>query len=756
MKNNFIKGTNEFNTLEKAVAAPYIRKSFNCDIKTVAKITVAACGFYELYVNGEIHTKGYLAPYISNSDDYIYYDEYDIPLDEGENVLGIILGNGFHNNPGGYIWEFDKASFRSAPMVSVSVEYKNGCGDWVTIRSDKSFKTAPSPIMSDDYRFGEVYDANAEIVSWNEKGFDDSGWDSVIETTPPKGDLKLCEATPIIKEREIKPVNVFLAGESYIYDFGEVNAGVCRLVVDGKAGQKIELQHADLMVDGDLAIEPIWFVRDHWERDKNLIQKDIYICKGHKGETYVPKFTYHGFRYVKVTGITKEQATKSLLTYLVLHSDIETRGDFSCSDETINKLQEITRRSDVSNYHYFPTDCPQREKNGWTADAALSCEQMLLNFNPEVNYREWLFNIRKAQREDGALPGIVPTTGWGYHWGNGPAWDCVLAYLPYYTYIYRGETEMIIESAESLTKYFNYLKGQLDENGLIHIGLGDWCQVGRPESPTAPLVVTDSITAMDIARKIAIMFDATGMYEEAGFAKGFADSLKKSIRNHLIDYDSMTVMGNCQTSQAMGLYYDLFTDDERLLAFEKLLQLIHAADDHIDVGVLGGRVIFHVLSQFGHSELAYKMITRPDYPSYGNWLERGATTLWEDFFPDDAYSKPQSMNHHFWGDISAWFIKTLSGINLNPQGNDINHLEIRPSFVKALDFAQGYITAPSGKINSSWKREKTNIILEVDVPENMIAKVILENGYSFSDGTCTKIVRTGKYEIQCQKTFAKS
>ena len=701
MKDNFIKATHEFNTLEKAVAAPYIRKSFYCDVKATAKVTVAACGFYELYINGKNCTKGYLAPYISNPEDYIYYDEYKLPLDKGENVLGIILGNGFQNNSSGYIWEFDKASFRSAPMVSISVIYKNGSGDWVTIKSDKTFKTAPSPIISDDYRFGEVYDGNSEIEDWNKKGFDDSFWDNVIETVPPKGELKLCEATPIIKEREIKPVNIFSNSEGFIYDFGEVNAGICRLKVDGKLGQRIEMQHADLMVDGDLAIEPIWFKRDNWEREKNLIQKDIYICKGQKGENYTPTFTYHGFRYVKVTGITKEQATEDLLTYLVIHSDIESRGDFICSDEMVNKLQEATRRSDLSNFHYFHTDCPQREKNGWTADAALSCEQMILNFAPEVNYREWLFNICKAQREDGALPGIVPTTGWGYHWGNGPAWDCVLAYLPYYTYIYRGETEMIKESSETFMKYLKYLKSQVDEKGLVHFGLGDW--------------------------------------------------LKKAIRKHLIDYDSMTVMGNCQTSQAMGLYYGVFTEGEKESAFAKLIQLIHGSDDHIDVGVLGGRVIFHVLSEFGYSDLAYKMITRPDYPSYGNWIKRGATTLWEDFFPDDDCHKPQSMNHHFWGDISAWFIKTLSGINMNPQRNDINYLEIKPSFVNALVFAQGYTTAPSGRIFSSWKKVENKIILKIEVPENMTAKVILEEGYSFTDGTRSKIAKTGEYEIRNKK-----
>ncbi len=745
MKNHFIKCTNEYNTFENYVPAPYIRKSFVSDSETTASVTVAACGFYELYINGRRYTKGFLAPYISNTEHYIYYDEYKIPLDKGENVIGLILGNGFQNNPGGYIWDFDKSSFRSAPMVSVSLQYKDSAGNDIEILSDKTFKTAPSPIRSDDYRFGEIYDAGYEIDGWNKKEFDDSGWNNVIETISPGGELKLCQANPIIAEREIKPINIIKSNDGYIYDFGEVNAGICRLNVDGVKGQKIEMQHADLIKDGELYVESIWFVRDFWERDKYLIQKDTYICKGEEAETYTPFFTYHGFRYVKVTGITPEQATKELLTYVVIHSAAESRGDFSCSDETVNKLQEITRRSDLSNYHYFPTDCPQREKNGWTADAALSCEQMLLNFNPEDSYREWHYNIRKAQNDNGVLPGIIPTSGWGYEWGNGPAWDCILVYIPYFVYIYRGETDMIRESASAFISYLKYIQSRTDDNGIIHIGLGDWCQVDKVDPPTSPLELTDSVMSMDIANKMAFLFDAVGMEEERNFARNVADNYKKAIRENLIDFDTMTVIGNCQTSQALCLYYGVFEENEKELAFENLLNFIHEKDDHMAVGVLGGRVIFHVLSDFGHSDLAYKMIARPDYPSYGNWIERGATTLWESFYPESK--KPDSKNHHFWGDISAWFIKRLAGINLNPCGNDISCVDIKPSFVKALDNASAYHISPGGKISSSWERTENGIILTVEIPECMSGNIILEKGFCFEDGTNLKQLNTEKYII---------
>jgi alpha-L-rhamnosidase len=742
----FIKATEKYNTLEEHVPAPYIRKSFVSNVSTTGKIILATCGFYELYFNGTKLTKGFLAPYISNTDHYIYCDEYELKIEEGENVLGILLGNGFQNNPGGYIWDFDKAAFRSAPMVAINLVYNDKDGNEVLIESDVSFKTHPSPIRSDDYRFGEHYDANYEIKGWDEKNFDDSDWNDVIETNPPRGTLKICPVEPIINETEIKPIKIIKSEDGYIYDFGIVNAGVCRLNVCGEKGQKIELQYGELLKDGNLFIENIWFLRRrYWERDKNIVHKDIYVCSGNGIESYVPTFTYHGFRYVKVTGITENQADSGLLTYLVMHSDIKSIGGFTCSDEIVNKLQEITRRSDLSNFYYFPTDCPQREKNGWTADAALSCEQMLLNFAPEVSYREWMCNIRKAQDENGALPGIIPTAGWGFEWGNGPAWDCVLAYLPYYVYKYRGETEMIVESSHAFMSYLHYLTTRTGEEGLIHIGLGDWCHVGGIE-PKAPLALTDSVISMDIAEKMSFMFGVIGYTAEQEYAKTIAMNFRRAIRKNLLNHDNMVAAGECQTSQAMCLFYNVFEPEETDAAFQRLIEMIDKEDDHIDVGVLGGRVIFHVLSKFNRSDLALKMIIRKDYPSYGNWIERGATTLWESFRLD----RYESTNHHFWGDISAWFIKTLSGINYNPDGKSIKVVEFKPSFVKELENAEGFYDSPEGRIVSSWKRTDETIMLSLTVPKSMKATAILESGFIFDDGLSKKKVTTGNYKIiQC-------
>ena len=253
----FIKATNEFNTPQKFVAAPFFRKVFTVSETAEAQIKIGSCGFYKLFINGENITKGALAPYISNPDDIVYFDRYTVKLNEGENVIGIMLGNGFVNNPAGWVWEFDKAKFRSAPSFALELV----CGD-IVIESDESFKTAPSPITFDDYRYGEHYDANLELDGWNTAGFNDSNWRNAILAETPCGELRFCEAEPIVVTRELKPRSITKVDDGYLYDFGENCAGVCRLKVNGKKGQTINMRYGELLIDGKLDVEYIWFPKN--------------------------------------------------------------------------------------------------------------------------------------------------------------------------------------------------------------------------------------------------------------------------------------------------------------------------------------------------------------------------------------------------------------------------------------------------------------------------------------------------------------
>lgn len=762
----FVSASREYSTFTEKVPAPYLRRVFSVDKEIrSASVTICGLGFYELFLNGERLTKGYLAPYISAPDDILYYDRYEIGdrLKEGKNALGILLGNGMLNSPGGDIWDFQLARWRSAPKVALALEIAYADGSACTLEADSDFRCAPSPIYYDDLRVGEFYDARCEQPGWNLPEFDDSAWSTAIPAETPRGECRLCQADPIVitEERPALSVRPAKIGKlphlreslpviplegveaettGYLYDFGVNAAGLCRLKIHGHPGQKIVLQFGEALDEnGDIDLRGMTFLPHAFNH------RDIYICRGGDEEIWMPTFTYHGFRYVLVLGLDESQACPDLLTYCVMNSDLRSAGDFSCSDDILNGLQKATRVSDLANFYYFPTDCPHREKNGWTADAALSAEQLLLNFTPENSYREWLHNIRRSQREDGALPGIIPTGGWGFAWGNGPAWDSIIAYLPYFVWKYRGDTEIIRENAPALMRYIHYITTKRDQNGLIHIGLGDWCQSARNGSPVAPLEFTDTIMCMDICHKAAVCFGAVGMEAQKAFALAVYAEFRAAARRHLVDFGTMTALGSCQATQAMAIFYNVFEEAEKPEAFRVLIRMIEENDGLMDVGVLGGRVLFRVLSLFGRTDLAYAMVTADRFPSYGMWIRQGATALYENFKPSNL--PPDSLNHHFWGDISGWMIEHLAGIVINPLDTAATDIRIAPRFVDALTHASGWHDGVAGRIESSWKREGEDILLSVTVPAGYHGEIRLENTWQFEDGLGVREAHTGTYRL---------
>ena len=752
--NKYIAAGTEYADLEHFVPAPIFRKKFTASGTVKAEIIIGAAGFYKLFINGKNITKGELAPYISNTEDIVYYDRYDVTdlISEGENVIAVLLGNGFQNNPGGAVWDFEKVYWRSAPKFALRASIIDRAGGITELETDESFKVCASPILFDDYRCGEYYDARLETDGIYLSDYDDGSLKNAISVPSPKGEKRLCTAEPVRFYKELKPVSVTRHLNGRLYDFGENNTGVCRLSLNAKAGQKIILRYGEWLDNGTFSRKNISFPGQQTALQEEFVQKSEYICRDGE-QTHIPSFIYNGFRYVYVEGVTDEQASEELLTFMCMTSDFGECGSFSCSDETVNKLQGITRRSDRSCFIYFPNDCPQREKNGWTADAALSCEHMLLNFKPEKSLTEWLRNIVCAQDEKGALPGIVPTGGWGFEWGNGPAWDQVLVEIPYRIYQYRGNTEPAEIAASAILRYILYLNSRRDADGLIAIGLGDWCAINYNGSAAAPLILTDSITSLEIFRRAAVIFKAVGDENGHRIAEKLYNGMRADIRKKLIDFNTMTAFGDCQTSQAMAIFYGVFDESEKSAAFKVLLGQIAKAENHMSVGVLGGRVIFHVLSENGRADLALKMITRPDYPSYGNWLENGATTLWERFYTVGGHI--DSLNHHFWGDISNWFISSIAGIRVNPKVDDITYFEIRPNFAAKLRNAAARHNTPNGVISVLWERtEENTVVLKIEKAEALHGKISLPEGCVFTDGSCEKSAESGEYIVCKQEGIA--
>lgn len=713
---NFIQRSKEYATCEEFVSAPYFRRVFEVAGRVdTAIITVCGLGFYELYVNGKNVTKGLLAPYISNPDVLLYYDTYEVKCDikEGKNVIALVLGNGFLNNPGGNVWDFDKATFRDAPKLALRLDI-NGKK---MLESDESFVCASSPIIFDDYRIGEHYDARAEIKGWNEVDFDDSSWQNAIIASVPKGEARLCEADPIRTEKVMKPEKFYKLDGGYLYKFPQNNTGVCRLKIRGKHGQKIVLTHGEVVNENGLTIKNLIF----GDCSPALMHKDVYICKGEGEEVYTPRFTYHGFQYVYVEGITDDQATTDLLTYVVFHSDVKSVGSFECSDEILNRIQDNVRRSDVSNFHYFPTDCPQREKNGWTGDIALSAEQIMLNFSAQNSFKVWLDNLRAQQKESGQIMDIIPTTGWGEM--GGPSWDSALMQVAYHVYKYTGDKKILEDNIGAMRKYLRYAKTKLNENGLFSYGLGDWVQIDKPASrPDTPKEITNTLAVLDCCIKTVRIMDVLDDFTDYDFVNELAVYIKKRFREVYVESGKIKEEYKTQTAIAMSIYVGIFSKSEIPVAINQLLEKIKEDNDHFNVGVLGSRVLFRVLSIYGYADLAYKLITQKTHPSYVNQIVCGkATTLWETFVDTDENGNPKkggfsSLNHHFWGDVSAWFYKYLCGININPQLKDPYLIEIEPRFVSCINYAKAEREYMGERISVEWRRENGKIEVTVNAP----------------------------------------
>ena len=747
----FIAATKEYCTHEKMIAAPMFRKCFVLEeLPKKACFIVCGLGFYKLFLNGKEITNGHLASFQSNPDQILYYDAYDLRdlLQVGENVIGILLGNGFLNNIGGQVWDFDRAPYRSAPKTAFALETENG----VLFEADESVKTHPSPIVFDDFREGEWYDARLKISDWTAIGFDDSAWGNAIPAATPLGEPSV-SAAPVLKTmRELSPKEVRKYKTGYIFDFGENTSGFARTTLKGmEEGQKITFIYFECLGDDNgVYLDNIGFGSRTRE---NFNQQIEYICKSGE-QTYQPSFVWCGYRYVFIDGITEEQAKRLEISALEIRSSVEVRGGFSCSDERVNTLCEMILRSDLTNLFHYPVDCPHREKNGWTADAALSCEQMLLQMNIEDVHKEWLKSIRAAMTEQGALPGIVPTGGWGFTWGNGPAWDCVLFWLPYYVYQYRGDIQIVKENAGAMLKYLQYMAGKRNEDGLISYGLGDWCQTQIYNSGAfeTPLEITDSLLGYDLCKKSVPLFKAIGWTDAAEYAQRlgeeFAAAFKKkwikgsSVENaDAVDYINATdgkngqgypVKDKTQTAQALALSLGLFDEEKKDLAVKELVRRIERDGNHFNVGVVGGYSLFNTLAENGYAALAYTLIMQSAPPSYGYMVDRGETTLWEHLY-DYGSSKSNvilkngepinSHNHHFWGFVYTYFIRYVAGIRYNPDGTDSNYAEISPVYTEGLSYAEAYYVATAGKLAVRWDKTEKGFVIKVSVPENMRVKL---------------------------------
>ncbi|GGI29169.1 alpha-rhamnosidase [Pedobacter mendelii] len=715
-KGTWISDRNDINTLP----APYFRKVFAAEKKIKsARAYIAAAGLYELYLNGKKVGNHRLDPMYTRFDRRNLYVSYDVTssLREGKNAIGVLLGNGWYNHQSLAVWNFDKAPWRARPTfcLDLRITYTDGSTD--VIISGNDWKTSLSPIISNSIYTAEHYDARLEQKGWNTVDFDDSKWRGITLRAAPSRNIVSQAMHPIrdVEEISVKTIRKF-NDTTYLFDLGRNIAGVTKIKISGERGTVIRLKHAERLDSSghaDLSNIDVY----HRPKDKSdPFQTDIFILNGEGEEQFMPLFNYKGFQYIEVTSSKPIQLTEKSLVGYFMHSDVPAVGKLSSSNPLIDKLWWATNNSYLSNLYGFPTDCPQREKNGWTGDGHFAVETGLYNFDGITVYEKWMADHRDEQQPNGVLPDIIPTGGWGYGTANGTDWTSTIAIIPWNIYTFYGDSKLLADNYQNIKQYVNYVNG-ISKDGLTTFGRGDWV----PVKSTSDLEYTSSVyfyVDADILAKAAKIFNNKNDYL---IYNALAEKIKKAINTKYFNAKTGIYGKGVQTELSMALQWNIVPELSIQLVADNLAKRVIADGMHIDVGVLGAKAVLNALSDNGHSDIAYKLAAQDTYPGWGWWIVNGATTLHENW--DMDAKRDISDNHMMFGEIGGWFFKGIGGIKVDEEQPGFKNILLKPHFVEGLSHFEASHDGPFGKIISSWKRTDKGIKYSVKIPANSTASV---------------------------------
>lgn len=691
--------------------APYLRTTFTCmDRPEKASIFLCGLGWHILYVNGKKVDDRVLAPVVTQFDRHVSFIDYDVTelLKTGKNAVAVLLGNGWYNCQTSTVWNMENAPWRDYPKLLCDIIADGK----LLAKSDSSWKVHESPIIFDALRNGEFYDARLEIPDFASPELDDSTWKNATLCVPPGGRItreiiQPCKVMQCYPSTE----NWFVTCWENTYDFGINLTGWCRIKLKGEAGTQVEIKYSEQIdpVSKNINTQEIaMFVKS------GRFQTDRYILKGDPdGEIYEPSFTYHGFRYAQVWIYGKAELLDIQACFV--HTAFDELGLFESSDKTLNKLQQNTLQSFKSNFTGIPTDCPHREKNGWTGDAAVAAETGIWNFDMAAGYAHFLQILTDTQRANGQLPGIAPTGGWGFNWGSGPAWDQVLFEYPWQIYLFYGNIDLIQCYYDNFKLYLEYCESR-SENNLLNFGLGDWCH--RNRSAITPVEVTSSGCYYQSVLRTAFFAELLGKNGDAADYRELAEKIRQSFLQKFANSDG-SFADKSLTATATALYFKFVTGKQAEQSIRYLVEQVRESQHKADFGILGAKYILRVLAEYGYADDAFEIITQKEFPGWGWQIEQGATTLWENWNGKD------SRNHIMFGDISAWMYQYPAGIKPVPDMPGFRKFEIHPCFIKKLDYVKASYKSPFGIIGCKWIRQQEQINCTFSIPEGSCAKIIL-------------------------------
>lgn len=690
-----------------------------------AFVFATAFGLYEVHLNGKKVGDDYFTPGWTDYNKRVYYNTYDVTdsLRSGTNAIGAILAEGWYSGYVGLLLKRlcrmpsgrDRYGNRPHLRVQLRIEYADGVIE--TLGTNDSWRVATGPHVEADILMGETYDSRLRFPGWSQAGFDDAAWHASHVSHPfkPKTKIEAHPGVPVQETATLEPADTTQLGDgATIFDFGQNFAGRVRLAAAGKDGTKVVLRFAEaLRDDGTLMTENLQEAR----------ATDSVVLDRTASQVWEPHFTYHGFRYVEVAGCQKELSPDAV-TGVVLHSNTPISGSFECSHELVNQLYRNIAWTQRANFFEIPTDCPQRdERLGWTGDAGFYARSATYNADVAAFFTKWLVDLEDSQRRNGAYPNYAPML---YQWSNrdtvnSPAWGDAGVICPYTVYRVYGDTRVIERHYPSMTRFMDYLE-TIGEGFLgPDRGFGDWLSVGEK---TRRDLISTAFWASD-AWMMSEMAAAIGREDDSNRFRDLFLQIRETFQRVFV-YGDGRLRGNSQTSYALAINLDLLPEELLPSAGQNLVERIEANDGHLSTGFVGLKHLLPALTRIGRLDVAYRILTDTQYPSWGYSIKNGATTIWErwDSWTEEKGFKNHRMNsfcHYALGSVCEWLFDTVAGIDTDGPG--FKTILIRPRPGGGLTYVKAAYRSIQGRIAAHWEHQRGVFRLSVEIPPNTTATI---------------------------------
>ena len=697
--------------------ASYLRTTFRAD-KSVRSATLyaTALGIFDLHLNGQRVADEYFSPGWTDYTKRVHYRAYDVTrlVRQGQNALGAVLADGWYSGHIG--WHFIRNHYGNQPRFRGQLCIEFSDGSKAVVATGPGWKATTGPIREADFLMGETYDARQELPGWSEPGFDDAKWDGV--------DLGAA-LTPIVQWHPAPPVRAYEEFRArkitepkpgvYVLDLGQNFAGIVRLTVSGEAGRKITLRYAErLNPDGTLYTTNL--------RDARAI--DTYTCRGEGIEVWQPRFTFHGFQYVEVTGL-RQPPTEETVVGRALSSDTPVVGRFECSDAMLNRLHKNICYTQRSNFIDIPTDCPQRdERLGWTGDAQVYIRTATLNADVQAFFTKWLVDLEDGQRKDGQFPMVAPVKVAGDD--GGPAWADAGTVCPWTVYEVYGDRRVLAKHYDAMVRFVEFCRKRSTAELLppkkFHC-FGDWLSI----KAATPMDVICTAYFAHSTRLTARAAEVLGKSEDAARFQDLFEKIKAVFNRAYVAADGR-IKGDTQACYVLALAFDLLDAQKQKLAAKHLVEDIERRGGHLSTGFIGTKDLMLVLSKIGRNDVAYRLLHNDTFPSWGFSIKHGATSIWErwdGWTPERGFQDPgmNSFAHYSFGAVYQWIAENIGGIRTD--GPAYKRIVIGPQPGGRLAWAKVGYRSIRGQIESDWKLDGGRLLLDVTIPANTTATVLV-------------------------------